>query len=197
MLVRIGIAAKLQGVSASTLRRWEKEEKLLPERRTRGGHRRYKLVQAMNGEKEKGEGRKQKKIVIGYARVSAAKQRKELQNQKEQLQKFVKQQGWKMGKMFADIASGMNEQRKGLQNLLNEVATTHPFAVICTYEDRLARFGTKVIKHYCQTFSTNIIAMHKQLQTTKEEKLIEDMIALVTSFAGRLHRQRRGKAPPS
>ncbi|GAH82471.1 unnamed protein product, partial [marine sediment metagenome] len=63
MLVRIGIAAKLQGVSASTLRRWEKEEKLLPERRTRGGHRRYKLVQAMNGEKEKGEGR-QKKIVI-------------------------------------------------------------------------------------------------------------------------------------
>ncbi len=196
MLVRIGIAAKLQGVSASTLRRWEKEEKLLPERRTRGGHRRYKLVQAMNGEKEKGEGR-QKKIVIGYARVSAAKQRKELQNQKEQMQKFVKQQGWKMGKMYGDIASGMNEQRKGLQNLLNEVATTRPFAVICTYEDRLARFGTKVIKHYCQTFSTNVIAMHRQLQTTKEEKLIEDMIALVTSFAGRLHRQRRGKAPPS
>ncbi len=58
MLVRIGIAAKLQGVSASTLR--EKEEKLLPERRTRGGHRRYKLVQAMNGEKER-MGRKQKK----------------------------------------------------------------------------------------------------------------------------------------
>lgn len=102
-----------------------------------------------------------------------------------------------MGKMFSDIASGMNEQRKGLQGLLDEVATTHPFAVICNYEDRLARFGTKVIKHYCQTFSTNIIAMHKQLQTTKEEKLIEDMIALVTSFAGRLHRQRRGKAPPS
>jgi len=196
MLVRIGIAAKLQGVSASTLRRWEKEEKLLPERRTRGGHRRDILVQAMNREKEREEGR-QKKIVIGYARVSAAKQRKELQNQKEQLQKFVKQQGWKMGKMFTDIASGMNEQRKGLQRLLNEVAATHPFAVICTYEDRLARFGTKVIRHYCQTFSTNIIAMHKQLQTTKEEKLIEDMIALVTSFAGRLHRQRRGKAPPS
>ncbi len=60
MLVRIGIAAKLQGVSASTLRRWEKEEKFLPERRTRGGHRRYKLVQAMNGEKER-MGRKQKK----------------------------------------------------------------------------------------------------------------------------------------
>ena len=73
----------------------------------------------MNGEKEKGEGR-QKRIVIGYAGVSAAKQRKELQNQKEQMQKFAKQQGWEMGKMFADIASGMNEQRKGLQKLVRE-----------------------------------------------------------------------------
>jgi len=59
MLVRIGIAAKLQGVSTSTLRRWEKEEKFLPERRTRGGHRRYKLVQVLNG--ETGEGKKNKR----------------------------------------------------------------------------------------------------------------------------------------
>jgi len=120
-----------------------------------------------------------------------------LQNQKEQLQRFAIQKGWKLTTIYSDIASGMNEQRKGLQRLLNEVATTHPFTVICTYEDRLARFGTKVIKHYCQTFSTNIITMHRQLQITKEEKLVEDMIALITSFAGRLHRQRRGKAPPS
>ena len=146
--------------------------------------------------KRKGKG-KQKKIVFGYVRVSAAKQRKELQKQKEQLQKFAKQQGWTMEKMFSDIASGMNEQRKGLQRMLNEVAITSPFAIICTYEDRLARFGTKVIKHYCLTFSTNIITMHRQLQTTKEEKLVEDMIALIISFAGRLHRQRRGKNPPS
>ena len=60
MLVRIGIAAKLQGVSTSTLRRWEKEEKVLPERRTRGGLRRYKLIQTMNGEKKKREGKQMK-----------------------------------------------------------------------------------------------------------------------------------------
>ncbi len=51
MLVRIGIAANRQGVSASTLRRWEKEEKMLPYGRTRGGHRRYKLTQIMGEEK--------------------------------------------------------------------------------------------------------------------------------------------------
>ncbi len=186
MLVRIGIAAKMQGVSASTLRRWEKEEKFLPTQRTRGRHRRYALVQQMN--QEKGREKKQEKVVLGYARVSATKQRKELLNQQKQLQNFAKQQGWKLQHIYFGIASGMNEQRKGLQRLLDKVATTQPFAIICTYEDRLARFETKVINHYCQTFSTTIIAMHKQLHMNKEERLVEDMIALVTSFAGRPHR---------
>lgn len=39
----ISEAAKLKGVSASTLRRWEVEGKLVPER-TVNGHRRYDLA---------------------------------------------------------------------------------------------------------------------------------------------------------
>ena len=98
-----------------------------------------------------------------------------------------------MKKIFADIASGMNDQRKGLKRLLNAIATQQPYAVICTYEDRVARFGTRVIKHYCQTFNTKLVAIHQPLNQSAEGKLVKDMIALVTSFAGRLHRQRRGK----
>lgn len=90
----------------------------------------------------------------------------------------------------------MNEKRKDLHHLLNEVAMTHPFAVLCTYEDRVTRFGTRVIKQYCQTFETTLLPIHQQEQQSSEGQLVEDMIALVTSFAGRLHRQRRGKAPP-
>lgn len=103
MLVRIGIAANIQGELPSTLRRWEKEEKILPCGRTRGGHRRYKLSQMLGEEKE--EKAQHKQVVPGYARVSGAKQKKEL--------------------------------------------VTQPFAVICTYEDRIARFGTKVINRFC------------------------------------------------
>jgi len=83
-----------------------------------------------------------------------------------------------------------------LHQLLKEVTTTHPFAVLCTYEDRIARFGTEVIKQYCQTFETKICAIHQETPRSQEDKLVEDKIALVTSFAGRLHRQRRGKVPP-
>jgi len=60
---------------------------------------------------------------------------------------FAHQQGWQLKKGFTDFASGMNEQRKGLHQLLNEVAMIHPFAVLCSYENRLARFVTKVIEH--------------------------------------------------
>ncbi len=41
MYLSIGMAALFLGVSVSTLRRWEHEEKLLPSHRTLGGHRRY------------------------------------------------------------------------------------------------------------------------------------------------------------
>ncbi|MHA1201425.1 MAG: IS607 family transposase [Candidatus Heimdallarchaeaceae archaeon] len=199
MLVRIGIAAYMQGVSASTMRRWEKEERILPCKRTRRGHRRYKLSQ-MIGEEEKEEEKndtQHKQIVIGYARVSGAKQKKELITQQEHLRSFAKQKGWKVEKIFTDIASGMNDQRKGLHALLKTVATKQPFAVICTYRDRIARFGTKVINQFCQTFDTEVIPMYQQEEQATENKLVEDMIALVTSFAGMLHRQRRGKAPPN
>ena len=192
--MRIGIAANMQGVSTSTLRRWEKEEKLLPCARTRGGHRRYKLSNMLGEEKE--ELSVIEKIVIGYARGSGAKQKRELVTQQERLRTFAKQQGWKIEKIFSDIASGMNDQRKGLHALLKTGATTQPFAVICTYEDRIARFGTKVINKFCQTFDTKVISLYRQQGQAPETKLVEDRIVLVTSFAGRLHRQRRGKAPP-
>ncbi|WP_409449680.1 MerR family DNA-binding transcriptional regulator [Candidatus Igneacidithiobacillus taiwanensis] len=42
-LVSIREAAEFLGVSAQTLRRWEREGKLIPDGRTIGGNRRYDL----------------------------------------------------------------------------------------------------------------------------------------------------------
>lgn len=46
MKVNIGRAAKELGVSIDTLRRWERQEKIIAER-TPSGHRRYDLAQLM------------------------------------------------------------------------------------------------------------------------------------------------------
>ena len=42
-LLSIKEASKLLGVSESTLRRWEREKKLIPDERTKGNQRRYRL----------------------------------------------------------------------------------------------------------------------------------------------------------
>ncbi|MCY7334789.1 MAG: helix-turn-helix domain-containing protein, partial [Chamaesiphon sp.] len=44
--ISISEAAKLKGVSVSTLRRWETDGKLVPER-TLSGHRRYEIAQLL------------------------------------------------------------------------------------------------------------------------------------------------------
>ena len=54
-LLSIKEASKLLGVSESTLRRWEKEKKLIPDERTKGNQRRYRLSsirpEMMHGQK--------------------------------------------------------------------------------------------------------------------------------------------------
>ena len=42
-LLTIREASKVLGVSESTLRRWEREKKLIPDERTKGNQRRYRL----------------------------------------------------------------------------------------------------------------------------------------------------------
>ena len=52
--LNISEAAKLKGVSPTTLRRWEAEGKLIPER-TANGHRRYDINQLLGVEAENQE----------------------------------------------------------------------------------------------------------------------------------------------
>ena len=66
-LVGIGEAAKVLGVSITTLRRWEAGGRLIPER-TSGGHRRYKLAKIKPEDfRAMPDGRR----TIAYARVSS------------------------------------------------------------------------------------------------------------------------------
>lgn len=73
MWIAIGKAAKIYGVSTSTLRRWEREGKMHPEFRTLGGHWRYNLNTLL--------GQVDPTLanlpinVVGYVRVSGAEKR--------------------------------------------------------------------------------------------------------------------------
>jgi len=67
-LLTISEASKLLGVAKSTLRRWEEEGKLIPDVRTKGGQRRYKLSSLRPEMKHKTNYNRK---TIAYARVSS------------------------------------------------------------------------------------------------------------------------------
>ena len=199
MLVRIGIAAKIIGVTTKTLRRWDKEGKLGPTIRTRGGHRRYETTE-LPGQEGKTRGHNQRvpieppERVAGYIRVSSTKQKDDLDRQREQVKDYAAERGWQVEQVFQDIASGLNDQRPGLRRLLEVGRAGHLDRIIITYDDRLARFGTNLIEWLLNLWGVKLERIQPvQLTSGPEQQLLKDLIALMTSFTGRFHRMRRGK----
>ena len=201
MLIRISQAAYILGVSATTLRRWDLTGNLKPTLRTQGGHRRYKLTSILaytttgDSPTEEHETRgRHTPTAVTYARVSSPRQKEDLVRQETHLQSVVDERGWSLLRSYRDIRSGLNDQRKGLLRLVRDLPVLQPSVVVCSYGDRLARFGTNILRVVCELFGTRIIVTQDQQHPpTSDQQLVSDVLAVLTSFAGKLHRSRRGR----
>ncbi len=138
-------AAKIKGVSVSTLRRWESEGKLIPER-TPSGHRRYELAQLLGIKSELS-------YTIGYCRGSSHDQKKDLERQKEVLELFCAQNGWQ-DEIIEDLGSGLNYSKKGLKRLIRLIVDSKVERLVLTHKDRLLRFGSELIFSLCAAAGT-------------------------------------------
>ncbi|ACV61756.1 regulatory protein MerR [Desulfofarcimen acetoxidans DSM 771] len=189
--ISIGKAAKYLGVSINTLRVWEKKKILVPER-TPTGHRRYKMSQV-----ESFEGKKYSRIqntVFLYARVSTQKQADagNLDRQIRRLTEYASNNKYAIQAVFRDIANGLNENRKGLQKLLKAVKETNNALVIIEYKDRLARFGYAYLEKYISDFGGHIVVIEKK-DVDEQQELVEDLIAVTTSFSARIYGKSGGR----
>lgn len=114
--IGIGEAAKVLGVSITTLRRWEAAGRIVAEHTT-GGHRRYDIYKLRPDYKMlENSDRK----TIAYARVSSHDQKDDLERQARVLEMYCAKQGW-VFEIITDLGSGMNYHKKGLKRLLNEI----------------------------------------------------------------------------
>lgn len=87
--------SKILGVSAQTLRNWDKKGKLHPHHTSSNGYRYYsheQLNQVMNVKPNLD------RIVIGYCRVSSNKQRDDLERQIENMKLYLTAQGKRANK---------------------------------------------------------------------------------------------------
>lgn len=180
------------GLHRNTLLNWEKQGLLRPFR-TPGGRRRYRKedIERLLGMPEAAQPETPK--VVLYARVSTRKQEKYLQNQIRRLKEYAEGHGWRY-EVISEIASGVNENRRGLQKLLNRVKNGKVEKVVIEYPDRLARFGFNYLKAFFESHGVELVVVNGEThEEDRMKELAEDLIAIVTSFAARIYGSRGGK----
>ena len=184
--ISIGKAAKLLGVSVQTLRRWEQNGELLPDRRSKGGTRYY------DKEKLSGNKNEEKKLTIAYARVSSHDQKQDLKRQAELLSNYCTSKGWQY-EVIQDLGSGMNYKKKGLKRLINLILEKKISRLVLTHKDRLLRFGSELIFTLCELKNIEVVLVNRGCEISFEEELAQDVLEIITEFSARLYGARSHK----
>ncbi|MHA1911204.1 MAG: IS607 family transposase [Candidatus Kariarchaeaceae archaeon] len=189
MYYSVSEAGFLLGVHSETIRRWDKEGKIKCIR-TVGNHRRIhkdEIERIIEWEKRKYV--KKKRYVATYSRVSSHDQKKkgDLERQKEYLKDYCQERSKEIKYQISEVASGLNAKRKGLHRLFKLVQKGKVSEVVITYKDRLTRFGYEYLESFFDSFGVKIISLDAQEDKSIQEEMVEDLIAIIVSFSGRIH----------
>lgn len=129
-----------------------------------------------------------------YTRVSTHKQKErgDLNRQKSKILEQIITLNPKDLHFYEDVASGLNDNRKGLNQLIDSIMDKRIKRIFILYKDRLTRFGFNYLQQMCNKTNTELIILSKETnsQSTKEE-LAEDIISIIHSFSGKLYGMRQ------
>ena len=180
-MLRSGEVAKRLGLHPLTVRRWVKEGKIAAVQLGREARIPITEVERLLGEQRAG-------LLVLYGRVSGHDQQSDLQRQMEQLEQWalLARTGQKT-LILTDIGSGLNTERKGLQQLLALVQDYQVAEVAVTFSDRLTRFGLSYLQALFSGYGVTLTVLASDEDKTPEEELTQDLLAIISSFAGRLY----------
>ena len=185
-------ALKILRVARSTLAKYVKEGKI----RVRVlGNGRYDYcdedVWKLAGRSREG------RLNVIYARVSTSKQKGDLERQVKLLENYCMQNGIKIDKVFKDVGSGVDfEKRKEFMKLFELVRDYRVNTVFVTYKDRLSRIGFNFLEKVFEGYGTKIVVINEsKLDDEKlaEKEIFKELISIIHSFAMRLYSNRRKK----
>lgn len=179
---------EILGVTAQTLRNWDRSGKLKPHHTSPNGYRYYAeddLNMLLGVKTQTGK-------TVGYCRVGSPKQKDDLERQVDNMKTYLLAQG-KPFEIISDIGSGMNYKRKGLQELIKGMANRSISKVVVLYKDRLTRFGFELIEYLADLYGCEIEIIDTT-EKTEQEELVEDLVQIITMFSSKLQGKRAGKA---
>ena len=169
--------ARRQGISYTTAWRWTKDDVMpVPWRKTASG---TILVDAPPDEKPM--------AVALYARVSSHDQRQDLDRQLARLSQYAAERDLHVVAAIAEVGSGLNGTRRKLLRLLSDAAVS---AIVVEHRDRFARFGAEYLEAALAASQRRLIVVDS---AEMNDDLVQDMIAVLTSFCARLYGRRSAR----
>ena len=180
---------KILGVTAQTLRNWDKEGKLKPTYVKSNGYRYYSEESILSYTQE----RKTKKNlnVIGYVRVSSKKQIDDLERQVDNIKNYLSSK-YESFDIITDIGSGINYNKPGLLKLIKKINKKEVDLIVVLYKDRLLRFGFELVEYFANLNNVKIEVLDK-LDKNQDEELVEDLVQIITVFSCKIKGKRKSK----
>jgi predicted site-specific integrase-resolvase len=188
LLLRISDIENKYKLTHNSLKDWEKKG-FLKSYKTPGGHRRYlesdiqHLLEINNTSLR----------TAIYGRVSTKKQEENLNRQVERLRQYCKGKGYETPIEFIEIASGLNDKRRQFHKMIDAVIRKEVNLIVVEYKDRLSRFGLRLIYHFFEGLGCKIEVVETESSKDENKELVDDMLALITSFSARLYGKRGGR----
>jgi len=183
-LLRPKEACQRLGISYPTLARWVKEGRIKAIR-TAGG--KYRIPESEVRRIAEGLPASREVRAVIYARVSSPEQKSDLEGQVQYLKQYCSSRGYKVVDVLSDVASGLKADRKGLLKLFDYVVNRQVDVVVVTYKDRLARFGLEYLEYFFRQHGVRVEAVLGDEPKDARQELVEDLVEVVSSFAGRLY----------
>jgi predicted site-specific integrase-resolvase len=181
--IKISKLAKDLGVTKQTIWNWKYSGKIQFHKL---GYLNYVDIDTYNGLlgiKEK----KEEKVVI-YCRVSSAVNKSNLITQKERLVNYCNAKGYKVYKVIEEFGSGLNDKRPKLEFLLKSGDFTK---IVVEHKDRLCRHGFNYLETLLNRDNKEIEVVNEPLDD--KDDLMQDFIAVITSYCARLYGKRRSR----
>lgn len=180
---------QILGVTAQTLRNWDREGKLKPAYVKSNGYRYYSEESILAYTQE----RKTKKNlnVIGYARVSSKKQSDDLERQVNNIKNYISSK-YETFDIITDIGSGIDYNKPGLKKLIEKINKKEVDLIIVLYKDRLLRFGFELVEYFAELNNVKIEVLDK-IDKNQDQELVEDLVQIITVFSCKLQGKRKKK----
>lgn len=184
---RIKEFAKRVGCSASTVRRWEREGKIVAKRHPSG--QRYFDESDVRQVLRRGP---DSRATVVYCRVSSAGQKDDLDSQVKAMEAYCLGAGIAVDEWVQEVGGGMNFKRKKFLELVSRIISGEVERLLVAHKDRLVRFGFDLIE-YLAVPSGCTIEVVNQESLSPQQEMVEDLLAIVHTFSCRLYGMRKYK----